>query len=84
LIYSDTLKEHKRHVRQVLERLCEAGLYLNPKKSVFHSEKVAFLGFLVSSNSVEMDPEKVEAITGWPTSKSVHDIQVFIGFANFY
>jgi hypothetical protein len=63
LIYLKTLKEHKRHVRQVLERLRKAGLYLNAKKSVFHTEKVAFLGFLVSPNGIEMDPAKVEAIT---------------------
>jgi hypothetical protein len=31
-----------------------------------------------------MDPKKVEAVTGWPTPKNQHDIQVFLGFANFY
>src|SRR5271154_5657437 len=31
-----------------------------------------------------MDPAKVEAITSWPTPKSIHDIRVFLGLANFY
>ena len=31
-----------------------------------------------------MDPKRVEAVTQWPQPKSVHDIQVFLGFVNFY
>jgi hypothetical protein len=31
-----------------------------------------------------MDPQKVNAITSWPVLKSVHDIRVFLGLANFY
>ena len=31
-----------------------------------------------------MDPSKVEAVTVWPVPESAHDIQVFLGFANFY
>ena len=84
LIYSDSLAEHKRHVRMVLERLREAGLCLKPAKCQFHMEEVAFLGFIVGSNGVRMDPSKVEAITSWPAPESVHDIRVFLGLANFY
>ena len=63
LIYSDTLAEHKRHVRMVLERLREAGLCLKPAKCQFHVKEVAFLGFIMGSNGVHMDPFNVEAIT---------------------
>lgn len=31
-----------------------------------------------------MDPAKVSCIVDWPVPKSVHDIQVFLGFSNFY
>ena len=84
LIYSRTLKEHKQHVRRVLERLREAGLYVKPQKCQFHVQEVSFLGYLISGKGVRMDPAKIEAITQWPTPTSVHDIQVFLGFANFY
>ena len=84
LIYSDTLAEHKKHVRMVLERLQEAGLCLKPSKCQFHVQEVAFLGFLVGPTGVRMDPAKVEAITSWPTPESVHDVRVFLGLANFY
>jgi RNase H-like domain found in reverse transcriptase/Reverse transcriptase (RNA-dependent DNA polymerase)/Integrase zinc binding domain/Chromo (CHRromatin Organisation MOdifier) domain/Integrase core domain/Retroviral aspartyl protease len=84
LIYSRTLKEHKVHVRRVLERLREAELYVKPEKCQFHVQEVSFLGYLISEKGIRMDPAKVEAITQWPTPTSVHDIQVFLGFANFY
>ena len=84
LIYSDSLAEHKRHVRMVLERLREAGLCLKPAKCQFHVEEVAFLGFVVGAEGVRMDPAKVEAITSWPAPESVHDVRVFLGLANFY
>ena len=84
LIYSNSLKEHKRHVRLVLERLRSAGLYLNLTKCVFCVEEVSFLGFVVNKEGIQMDPAKVEAITSWPCPDSVRDIRVFLGLANFY
>ena len=74
LIYSKTMKEHKQHVRRVLECLRDAGLYLKPSKCVFHVQEVTFLGFVIGPDGVKMDPAKVEAITSWPTPRSVHDI----------
>src|ERR1700738_2084207 len=84
LIYSDSLAEHKHHVQMVLKRLREAGLCLKPSKCQFHVQEVAFLGFIVGPNGIQMDPFKVEAIPTWTVPQSVHDIQVFLGLANFY
>ena len=84
LIYSDNLKEHKAHVRQVLERLQEAGLFLKPSKCQFHVQEVEFLGFVIGKEGVKMDPAKVQSITSWPVPESVHDVRMFLGLANFY
>ena len=84
LIFSATLDEHKRHVRSVLERLRAYGLFAKPEKCFFHQDEVEYLGFLVSYQGVKMDPKKVSAILDWPEPASVHDVQVFLGFANFY
>jgi hypothetical protein len=84
LIYSETLEEHKRHVRLVLKRLQEAGLYVKLQKCQFHTTKVSFLRFMISSEGVHMNPAKVEAVLGWERPKSAHNVQVFLGFANFY
>jgi len=84
LIYLKTAKEHREHVRKVLQKLKEAGLFIQPEKCEFSVQKTAFLGFLISENGIEMDPEKVNAVLAWETPKTVKDVQCFLGFANFY
>ena len=84
LIYSKTKKEHQEHVCRVLAKLKEAGLYAKVEKCKFNMEKTSFLGFIISADSIEMDPAKVEAVLNWETPGSVKDVQCFLGFANFY
>ena len=62
LIYSDNLEEHHKQVRQVLNRLLDAGLYVKPEKCEFDTTKTTFLGFVISPDGIEMDPEKVPAV----------------------
>ena len=84
LIYSDNLKEHREHVREVLERLRDAGLFLKPSKCEFHIQEVEFLGFVIGTEGVRMDPAKVDSVTAWPTPRLPHDIRMFLELANFY
>ena len=67
-----------------MERLREAPLLLKQSKCEFHKEEVEFLEFVVGKDGICMDPVKVESITTWPVPKSVHDIRMFLGLANFY
>jgi len=84
LIYSDSLAEHKIHVKQVLEKLEHAGLYLKPEKCEFHVQEVKYLGLIVTTEGICMDPTKVAAIRDWETPANLKDVQAFLGFANFY
>src|SRR5436190_6363334 len=84
LIYSNTLKEHMRHIRLVLQRLQDAGLHLKLSKCEFHVQTVSFLGYIISPKGISMDPVKIDSILSWPTPTCVLDIQTFLGFANFY
>ena len=84
LVYSKTLKEHKIHVRKVLRRLQEAGLYLKPSKCEFHKTEVKFLGYIITENGIAMDPTKVETVLSWPAPQNVLEVQMFLGLANFY
>ncbi|SOV04618.1 uncharacterized protein UDID_17154 [Ustilago sp. UG-2017a] len=84
LIYSSTLEQHQGHVSAVLARLRQAGLYAKAEKCQFSTSQTEFLGFVVSDQGVSMDPSKTEVITNWPVPTSVHDVQVFLGFCNFY
>lgn len=84
LIYSKTLKEHIRHVRLVLQKLIDAGLQVDIEKCKFHVQKTSFLGVLLSTKGIRMDPLKVQMIIAWATSICLKEVQAFVGFCNFY
>ncbi len=84
LIFSYSLQDHVQHVRRVLQRLLENGLLVKVEKCVFHAQSVPFLGYIISSEGVRMDPEKIQAVVDWPTPDSRKALQRFLGFANFY
>jgi len=84
LIFSKSQEEHERHVKMVLERLRSANLYAKPEKCAFMQDSVEFLGYKVSAHGVEMVMDKVQAILTWAPPTSVKELQIFLGFANFY
>ena len=84
LIYSNSEEEHIELVRKVLAKLKEHQLAVSVTKSVFHQESVEFLGYIVATNRVTMSERKVESIKNWKPPRSVKEVQIFIGFANFY
>ncbi len=84
LIFSSSLQEHVQHVRRVLQRLLENGLFVKAEKCTFHAQSVPFLGFIVSPEGVRMDPDRVKAVVNWPTPDSRKALLRFLGFANFY
>ncbi|KAJ1595446.1 hypothetical protein NDA14_005957 [Ustilago hordei] len=84
LIFSDTEEVHVKHVTKVLTRLRSNRLFAKLLKCEFHTKTVEFLGYIIKLTGIEMDPEKVRTVKEWPMLESIHDIQRFLGFANFY
>ncbi|CAL2257293.1 unnamed protein product [Prunus armeniaca] len=84
LIYSKDPDTHKEHLRQVFNVLQEQKLYANLKKCEFLTNKLVFLGYVVSGERIMVDSSKIEAITSWPVPKSIHDVRSFHGLASFY
>jgi hypothetical protein len=84
LIYTETLEEHRKVVRRVLQILEKNHLYLKAEKCEFEKEKVEYLGLIISHGRIEMDPVKVEGVSKWPEPTIVKEVQSYIGFVNFY
>jgi len=84
LVYADREKKHDETVGEVLKRLQNNGLAVSPEKCVWKTQEVEFLGYIIRSNGIRKSEEKVEAILGWKTPKSLTETQSFLGFANFY
>jgi len=84
LIYSESEEEHIELVKKVLAKLEEHQLAVSVTKSVFHVKSVEFLGYIVGIEGVTMSERKVESVINWRAPRSVKEVQIFIGFANFY
>ena len=84
LIYSEDPSQHIDHVKQVLKRLQEAGLQADIKKCEFGVTKTRYLGFIVKTDGICVDPDKIETIKDWKPPTNVKQIQSFLGFCNFY
>ena len=84
LIYSQSEKEHEDHLRIVRQALREHMLYTKFSKFEFWLTEVRFLGHVVSTSGVSVDPEKVEAVMSWERLKLVFEIRSFLGLAGYY
>ena len=84
LIYSKTLADHKRHVRQVLDILRREKLYAKASKCDFFKDEVEFLGHIVGAQGVRMMEDKVKAVQEWPTPTKVAHVRSFLGTAGYY
>ena len=84
LIYSKNLNDHVEHLKLVLGVLRKEKLFANLKKCTFCTDKLVFLGFVVSAKGIGVDEEKVKAIQEWPTPISIGQVRSFHGLASFY
>jgi len=84
LIYSTCLSEHLDHLRAVFDALRAARLFANLEKCTFCTERVSFLGYVVTPQGIEVDEAKVHAIQSWPTPATVTQVWSFLGLAGFY
>ena len=84
LIYSDNMEDYIKLMQRVLDKLEQHNLAVLLKKSVFHRKKVEFLGYIVKTSRVTMSERKVKSIRDWAHPRSVKEVQIFIGFVNFY
>jgi hypothetical protein len=62
LIYSDNFEEHQQYVRLVLNAFAKVGLHLKPEKCEFHQQEVKYLGLIISTEGIKIDPEKIRTM----------------------
>ena len=84
IVYSKAFDEHLSHLEEIFSRLIKAGLKLNPDKCIFAAEEVCYLGYIVSTDGIRPDPDKVKAINDIQFPKSPKEMLRFLGAANFY
>jgi hypothetical protein len=83
-IFSKTEEEHEKHLRLVLEKLRSNKLYTKFSKCEFWLTKVAFLGHVISTGGVSVDPGKLKDVLNWMPTTTTLEIQNFLGLAGYY
>jgi len=78
VIYSKNFDDHLRHLEETLKLVEQAGFKLNLNKCQFAVQKLKLLGFVVSTNGVTPDPDKVTAIASMPAPRNVKEVRRFL------
>ncbi|GJV69759.1 putative reverse transcriptase domain-containing protein [Tanacetum coccineum] len=84
LIYSKSRKEHEGHLKLILKLLKEEELYAKFSKCKFWLSKVQFLGYVIDSEGIHVDPANIEAIKDWASPKTPTEIRQFLSLAGYY
>ena len=83
LIYSGSKEDHEKHLRVVLQILRENQLYAKFNKCQFWLDKIVFLGHVISTEGVSVDPQKIKAIVNWKPPTNVTEIRSFLRLAGY-
>jgi hypothetical protein len=84
LIYSKSLDEHIEHLRAIFCALREARLFANLEKCTFCTNRVAFLGYVVTPQGIEVHKAKNEAIKSWLIPTTLTQLWSFHGLGAFF
>ncbi|GKB77407.1 putative reverse transcriptase domain-containing protein [Tanacetum coccineum] len=82
--FPEDKKEHEEHLKAILELLKKEKLYAKFSKCEFWIPKVQFLGHVIDSRGIHVDPAKIESIKDWASPKTPTEIRQFLGLAGYY
>nr|GFB93406.1 putative reverse transcriptase domain-containing protein [Tanacetum cinerariifolium] len=81
---SKNKEEHEEHLKLILELLKKEELYTKFSKCEFWIPKVQFLGHVIDSKDIHVDPAKIKSIKDWESPKTPTEIRQFLGLADYY
>jgi hypothetical protein len=84
LIYFKSEEEHAQHLRVILHRLHDHQLYAKFSNCAFWLKEVPFLGYVISTEGIAVDPSKVQEVLDWKSPKSVTQIHSFLRLEGYY
>jgi hypothetical protein len=84
LVHSPSHEEHLKHLSAAIDKIGAANLRLNPKKCVFGSDSVEYLGHTLSGDGVRPGQDKAKAMQTAQPPRSVKELRLFCGLANYF
>lgn len=83
IIHSDDIEAHFRHLKIVFEKLQNANFSVKLRKSQFLRSEVHFLGHVITSEGIILDPKRIESIKSFPRPRNVRELRGFLGLVNY-
>jgi ribosome-interacting GTPase 1 len=62
IIYLNSKKEYKKHIKWVLRKLYKKNIPVIVKKCKFYTKKTDFIGFIIELRQISIDLKKIKAI----------------------
>lgn len=83
IIYSNTLEEHVKHVRTIIDILKREKFYLSKRKLQFLNKELKILGHIIDDSGIRMDPDKINNVLAWkiPTNRDL--LRGFLGAVGY-
>ena len=73
-VYSQIWKEYLVHLEKTLGRISKAELKLNREKCIFATQKVTYLGYVIGTDGIRPDSEKIEKVKNFPQPTNVKEV----------
>ena len=84
LIWSQTFQEHLEKLESVFCAFEKAGLRIKTKKYHICCQLVPYLGHVLSASGIQMDPQRIKAISEMRPPSNKNEVHVFLGLINYY
>ena len=83
IVFSSTFEEHIKDLDTTMKLITNAGLKLSIEKCTFAKTSLKFLGHIVSSSGIKVDPQKVAAMSDMAIPRCKRDVKRFIGMTSY-
>jgi hypothetical protein len=68
----------------VLDLLKQDDWRIKLSKCSFAQQQLSYLGHVISSDGISIDPAKIDAIVTWPLPSNTKELRSFLGLAGYY
>lgn len=83
IIKSNSIEEHKEHLKIIFSKLKSAGVKLNLDKCVFYKKEINVLGHIISNGYCRPDPERIKCIKDFIAPTTYKQLQSFLGLVSY-
>jgi len=84
ILASNSVEENLETLKQVLLMLKRYGFEFNYRKCSFLKKRIEYLGYIISCGQITLSDRHTNAIKNFPRPENIHQVQQFLGLANYF